>query len=130
MLLRSVAALLALSTMACVTVRPVATPASFIPQRSPDLVWVTAQSGEVIPIAGPHLRGDTLSGKWFGTSDSVSVQLPELRMVYARQPDRTRTAWLIATATAFAGFVVWRAIRSGNGTTNCVYEPGPGWTCQ
>lgn len=129
MILRSVTALLVLSTAACVTVRPVATPASFIPQRNPDLVWVTVQSGEVIPIAGPQLRGDTLSGRWLGTSDPVSMQLPQVRMVSARQPDRTRTALLIATATAFAGFVVWRAIRSGNGTTNCIYEPGPGWTC-
>lgn len=115
---------------ACATVRPVAAPVNFIPQRNPRIVWVTAQSGEVIPVMRPSIQGDTLLGQWQGTSERVRLPLPQIQMISARQPDRTRTALLVAGATALAGFIVWRAIEGGNGPGICFYEPGPGTFCR
>lgn len=115
---------------ACATVRPVAAPVNFIPQQNPQIVWVTAQSGEVIPVMRPSVQGDTLLGQWQGTSERVRLPLPQIQMVSARQPDRTRTALLVVGASALAGFIVWRAIEGGSGSGICFYEPGPGTFCR
>lgn len=126
--LRMLSLLAPLAAAGCMSVRPVASPSTFIPQRNPDLVWVTQPSGEVIPITGATVRGDTLSGRWLGTSEPVSVALPRVQAIYARQPDRKRTTLLVVAGGALAGFLVWRAMRAGNGPSNCFYVPGPGWT--
>lgn len=126
---RAILTLLApLAAVGCMTVRPVVTPATYIPQQKPELVWVTQASGEVIPVAGPTVQGDTLVGSWLGTSERVSVALPRVQAIYARQPDRKRTTMLVAFAGVATGFLVWRAIQAGNGASNCFYVPGPGWT--
>ncbi|MDP3912074.1 MAG: hypothetical protein Q8Q14_16955 [Gemmatimonadales bacterium] len=127
--LRPLAVALSVGTAACVTVRPVAAPVNFIPQQNPEIVWITAQSGEVIPVSRPVLRGDTVTGHWIGTSEPVSVPLPQVQMVYARQRHHARTALLIASATALAGFVAWRATRSGGVSSDCVFDPRSGWDC-
>lgn len=127
--LRPLAVALSVGAAACMTVRPVAAPVTFIPQQNPEIVWITAHSGEVIPMSRPMLRGDTVTGHWIGTSEPVSVPLPQVQMVYARQPHQTRTALLIASATALAGFLVWRATRSGGVSGSCTFDPRSGWNC-
>lgn len=88
MKLRSLIGLLPFVAAGCVTVRPVAAPINFIPAKNPELVWVTAHSGEVIPLARPSVRGDTVTGHWLGTADRVSLPLPEIRVIHATQPHR------------------------------------------
>lgn len=127
---RSLVVLIAIGGAGCVTVRPVVAPANYIPQQKPDLVWVTSHAGEVIPIARPTISGDTVIGQWLGTSESVRLALPQVQMIHARQPDRTRTAWLIASATALAGLIVWRTLNAGGDGINCPYDPARGqFTC-
>jgi len=111
----------------CMSVRPVLTPSSFIPQRNPDLVWATSQQGEVIPIARPSLRGDTLVGHWLGTREPVSVMLPQVQ-IQARQPDHKRTALMAAGIGLVAGFVLYRALTgTGGPASNCHFDGD--WTC-
>lgn len=112
---------------ACMSVRPVLTPRSFIAQQNPELVWVTSQEGEVIPIARPSLRGDTLVGHWLGTREPVSVMLPHVQ-IQARQPDRKRTAFMVAGVGLVAGFVLYRALSgTGGPASNCHFDGD--WTC-
>ena len=116
---------------ACVSVRPVLTPASFIPQQNPELVWVTSQQGEVIPIARPSLRGDTLVGHWLGTREPVSVMLPQVQ-IQARQPDHKRTVFAVASIGLLASFVVYRAMsNSGGPRSSCHFDGSDnvGWIC-
>jgi hypothetical protein len=102
-------------------------PSSFIAQRNPELVWATSQEGEVIPIARPSLRGDTLVGHWLGTREPVSVMLPQVQ-IQARQPDHKRTAFVVASIGLVAGFVVYRALASTRGApSNCHFDGD--WTC-
>lgn len=122
-------ALLAFATTACMTIRPVAAPASFIPSRNPELVWVEHHSGEVMPVAGPSLIGDTLVGTHLGTAESVRLTLPQIRSLFARQPDRTRTTLLLAATGLIAGFVVWRATQSGGDSHYCFITPGGEFHC-
>jgi hypothetical protein len=110
--------LLALSSSACVTVRPVAAPASFIPQTKPELVWVQHQDGESFPLSRPTMRGDTLAGQRLDTAEPVRLALPRVASISARQPDRTRTALLVAGAAALAGLFVWRASGKGGGSAS------------
>lgn len=129
MIHRLLALLFVVIPAGCVTVRPVAAPVNFIPQENPQLVWVTANSGEVIPMARPVIRGDSLAGQWLGSAEPVSVPLGEVRAVHARQPDRTRTALLVASALAVTGFIVWRAASSSR-SSGCVFDSGNNWwTC-
>jgi hypothetical protein len=126
--LRLVLALVPLAAAACVTVRPVLAPATFIPARSPDVVWVTAQSGEIIPVGDPTLQGDTLVGRWVGTSEPVRFPLPQARVIQAAQPHRGRTALLAASIGVLAGFIVYRATQSSGPKANCHFD-GHDWTC-
>lgn len=118
---RLVVCALLLGTGACVTVRPVAAPAAFIPQHTPEFVWVEQNDGELYQVSRPTLRGDTLQGMRVGTSEPVNLALPQIRSISARQLHRTRTTLFVATATALAGFIVWRAIGSGSTGSNCQY---------
>jgi hypothetical protein len=128
MKLRALMLLVPCLAAGCVTVRPVLTPAHFIPQTNPELVWVTQQSGEVIPVSRPSLQGDTLVGHWLGTSESVRLALPTLQGMSARQPDRRRTTLLVAGAGLLAGFFVWRALNDKGQPANCHFD-GHEWTC-
>ena len=127
--LRSLVVIMAFGAAGCVTVRPVVAPVTFIPQQNPDVVWVTAHSGEVIPVARPRLDGEAVTGQWLGTSERVTLPFPQIRVVHAAQRDRGRTAALVAAVGVLGGFIVWRAIQSGNGSGNCIYVPGPGTSC-
>lgn len=112
---------LLLTTTACVTVRPLAAPSAFIPQRTPEFVWVEQNDGELYQVTQPVLHGDTLVGMRAGTSEPVNLTLPQIRSISARQLHRTRTTLFVATAAALASFIVWRAIESGPSGSNCQY---------
>lgn len=122
-------ALIALSSSACFTIQPVARPADFIPQTSPELVWVRHPEGEVIPVAKPKLFGDTLVGMRAGTPESVRVALPRIQSISARQPDAKRTVLLAATGIALAGFVAWRATQGGGNPSYCFITSGGEFHC-
>lgn len=128
--LRSLVALVPFAAAACVTVRPVAAPVTFIPQQQPELVWVTAadHEGQTIPVGRPTIRGDSLHGHWLGTSERVSLHLPRVTSIVARQPDPRRTALLVAGVGLIAGLVVWRASVANSGQA-CAYDPRGGWYC-
>jgi len=122
MTLRQTLAFLPVVTASCMTVRPVAAPASFIPTRQPEVVWVTHQSGEFIPVARPSLRGDTLVGNWLGRAEPVAVPLPHVSALLARQPDPKRTSLLVLGTVVLGGLFVWQATRPTHG--GCRYDPG------
>ncbi|HXF95017.1 MAG TPA: hypothetical protein VNI61_02825 [Gemmatimonadales bacterium] len=107
----------------CVSVRPVVAPREFIPRHQPDIVWVTQPGEPTLPVASPSVRGDTLLGVLARTRDPVAIPLGEGRQVFAKQKDRTRTTLLAVGIGALAGFVVWRATRSGS---DCVINPSNG----
>ena len=112
---------------ACVSVRPVLAPATFIPTRQPDLVWVTVQTGERLALARPTITGDTLTGHQLG--ELITVPLPRVQVMHARQTDKARTALFVASVTALAGFFVWRASHSSGRSSGCVFDPRSGWYC-
>lgn len=124
---RALLPLLPLATAACMSVRPVLAPAKFIPTSRPDLVWVTVDNGEQLALTRPPITGDTLSGNHFG--DRVTLALPRVQVMHARQPDRKRTALFVATLGAVAGFIVWRASNAGGQSSGCVFDPRSGWYC-
>lgn len=130
MKLRLLFVLLPFAAAACVSVRPVVAPVSFIPQQQPELVWVTASGheGQVIPLVRPTILGDSLHGQWHGTSERVSLHLPRVTSMVARQPDRKRTTLLVAGVGLIAGLVVWRASVANSGQA-CAYDPRGGWYC-
>jgi|SRR5688572_13023545 hypothetical protein len=118
-------------TGACMTVRPVVAPASFVTQRQPEIVWVNAadHADQTIPLARPTVVGDSLHGQWLGTGDRVSLNLSRVTSMVARQPDRRRTALLVAGAALVAGFVVWRSRDDSGLSSGCVFDPRSGWYC-
>jgi len=120
-------ALLPLTAAACVSVRPVLAPASFIPMSQPDLVWVTVDNGEQLALTRPTITGDTLSGNHFG--ERVNLALPRVQVMHARQPDKKRTVLFAATVGAIVGFVAWRAHHASGQSSGCVFDPRSGWYC-
>lgn len=121
---------LALLSTACVTIRPVTAPASFIPRQSPEYVWVQQQDGELYQVARPAIHGDTLVGLRFGTSEPVNLALPHIRTLSAKQIHRTRTTLFIATTAFVASFVVWRALEAGSSGSRCQYlTDNNEWIC-
>jgi hypothetical protein len=125
--MRALVALIPLAAAACVSTRPVLVPARFIPARQPELVWVTVQNGERLPLSRPTIVGDTLHGHHLG--ERIAVPLTGVRVMHARQSDRTRTALLVAGVGVLAGLVVWRASESGGPPSGCVFDARSGWYC-
>ena len=88
---------MALGTVACTTVRPVA-PAQLASKSLPQVVTVTYPDQTVLVVTGPELQADTLKGLRWGTQDSVAIPLDSIRTVDARVRDRTKTFLLVAAA--------------------------------
>lgn len=109
------------------SVRPVLAPATFIPARQPDVVWVTVQTGEQLALTRPTITGDTLTGHQLG--ERIAVPLGHVQVMRARQTDKKRTALFVAGVGALAGFFVWRASQSGGPQSGCVFDPRSGWYC-
>lgn len=118
-------AIVALASLSCATVRPVPHPAEFIARAHPEIVAVTYKDGSQIPVAKPHMSGDTLIGIWDGLGEPVAVPLIEVQQIDARQRSKSRTTFLIGgltAVTAMGVFVLVRATRSG---ANCDYTYTP-----
>lgn len=123
-------ALLPLLIGACMTVRPVLAPASFITQRQPEVVWVHSadHAAHPIPLARPSVVGDSVHGLWVGTGERLSLPLNGVQMV-ARQPSKGRTLLLVAGAALAAGFIVWQTRDDSGMPSGCVFDPRSGWYC-
>jgi hypothetical protein len=130
MLGKALLVLLPCCTAACVSVRPVLAPATFVSQQQPELVWVHAadHAAHPIPLGQPRVVGDSLHGLWVGTGERLSLPLSGVQMV-ARQPAKGRTALLVASAALVAGFIVWRASDDSGLPSGCVFDARSGWYC-
>jgi hypothetical protein len=115
------AAGLSLSAAACMSVRPVQ-PAQFIPQNSPEVVWVRYTDGSFVPVQAPRISGDTLKGTWQGQQEPVSIPLGDIKTVQAKVPDHTKTILLFATLGVAAGLTVYAATSQKGLAGNCVED--------
>jgi hypothetical protein len=114
MMLNRVAAVgLVLAVAACTTVRQVQ-PAQFIPQHTPALVWVTTTGDAVVPVARPHIDGDTLRGTWAGTDKPFAIPMQGIQSVQAKTPATARTVLVGATLGLATGAIIWSITRSGS----------------
>ena len=112
-----------LSTAACMTVRPVPSFIQFVPQRRPQLVWVTYTDNSIVPVMQPRISGDSLVGTWQGLSEPVAIPLNEVKLVQARQPDKRRTTWLIASLGVFTAAGVYALIQKTSGKSDACVPP-------
>jgi hypothetical protein len=120
----SLTAILLATNTGCTSVRPVLAPDRFIPQQRPELVWVLNERGDVVPLAQPRVETDSLFGTWEGLGEPVAMKLGDVREVRARQPDRTKTALLVAALVGGAGLVYWGAAQGHGPEAQCVIGMG------
>ena len=113
-----------LSTAACMTVRPVPSVATFVPQQRPQLVWVTYTDNSIVPVMQPRISGDSLVGTWQGLSEPVAIPLGEVKLVQARQQDRPRTRALVGALTVFTALGIFAITRSTGNAVQCVPSGG------
>jgi hypothetical protein len=111
--------------MACATVRPVAHPAEFIARAHPVIISVTYKDGSQIPVAEPHMSGDTLIGIWDGLGEPVAVPLTEVQQIDARQRSQGRTRLLIGGLTALTAATVYVVVHATQSGANCDYSYTP-----
>jgi len=113
-----------LSSVGCATLQPLREPAQFIAKENPKLVYVTYKNRSVVGVARPHVSGDSLFGTVQGQPAPVAVPLSHVQMIEAIQPDRKRTALLIAGLAAFTVSGVAVLLLTGNGEScDNVYDP-------
>ena len=118
------AMLLASMSSACMTLRPVASPAQFIPKANPPLVYVMYNDNSIVPVVQPKVSGDTLLGTWAGLSEPVAIPFRDIQLVQAKQPARGRTRLLIAGLAALTAASVYTVLKvTGNAPATCT---GPG----
>ncbi len=111
----------------CQTIQPVRAPSSFVSTKQPELIWVTNQWNEVVPMGHPRLAGDSLIGTWVGLGDEVRIPLAGARNVEAKQFNATRTFLLAGSlATVGTALVYWVAHGSGDPRPCNNPEPGAG----
>lgn len=111
---------LLLAVGACTSVKPVQ-PAEFIPQHNPAVVWVTYTDQSYVPVAQPHVVGDTLKGVWQGLNEPLTIPFNEIQTVQARQPSPKRTIMLFTTLGVVGGAVIYTYITAGNGGKPALY---------
>lgn len=105
-----------LGGVGCATVQPVREPAQFIPRTNPELVLVVYNDNSEVPVAKPHMSGDTLIGTWAGLGESVVVPLSNVQRIDAVQRDKKRTTLAIAGLTAFTAGMVYAITQLGGGS--------------
>jgi len=110
---------LLLAVGACTSVKSVQ-PAAFIPQHSPPVVWVTYTDNSFVPVAQPHMVGDTLRGTWLGLNEPLTIPLDEIQSVQARLPDHARTVILFTTLVVVTGGTAYLWVTAGH---NGPYDP-------
>lgn len=116
---KATATVLLYAVLGCSSVRPVAAPTTFIPQRNPETVWVTNELGETFALVRPMVRGDSIVGTLAATSEPFSVPLAPGNVVFARQNSPGKTLGLVGTMALLAGFAIWGFIVGGNGEKGC-----------
>ncbi len=123
----AVATLVLGGLIGCKTIQPVASPSTFVSSRQPELIWVTNEWNEVVPLGNPHVAGDSLVGTWVGLGDQVKIPLNGTRNVEAKQFNATRTFLLAGSLTAVgAAIVYWAAHGTGDPVPCNNPEPGRG----
>jgi hypothetical protein len=119
------AALLLGGLIGCQTIQPVASPGSFVSSKQPELIWVTNEWNEVVPLGRPRIAGDSLVGTWIGLGDEVRIPLATARNVEAKQFNAGRTFILAGSlATVSAALVYW--VANGTGDPKPCNNPEPG----
>jgi hypothetical protein len=113
-----------LSTVGCMSVRPVPSVAQFVPQQHPLLVWVTYTDNSIVPVMQPKITGDSLVGTWQGLSEPVAIPLGDVKLVQARQPDKVRTRWLVGALTVFTAAGVYALSQATGKAVQCVPSGG------
>jgi hypothetical protein len=115
-----------LASIACSSLQPVPEPAQFIPAMNPELVYVTFHNRAQVPLARPHVSGDSLVGTLAGVGRPWGVPLSQVQVVEAVQRDKRRTRWLIAGLGVVTVAGVYAFSRLGTGDNKCDYSLGPG----
>ena len=106
---RVVPAAFLLGSIGCATLQPVEQPARFIPDRNPQVVYVTFKNESRVTLARPLVRGDSLVGTVEGVSHPVAAPLSHIQRVEALQRNPGRTRWLvvgIGALTVVGAFVL------------------------
>ena len=115
---------LVLAVAGCKTVVSVQ-PAEFIPQHSPEVVWVTYTDNSYVPVAKPRIVGDSLQGTWVGLQEPVSISLKEIQTVQAKVPSPKRTIILFTTiGVATAAVAYTMATAGSSGPSGCLDHNG------
>jgi hypothetical protein len=104
---------LVLAVAACTSMRQVQ-PAQFIPQHTPALIWVTTTGDAVVPVAQPHIDGDTLRGTWAGTDRPFAIHLQGIQSVQAKRPATARTVLVGATLAVVTAAILWSVTKTGS----------------
>ena len=114
-----------LAMPACTSMRSVR-PAQFIPQNSPEVVWVTYTNHPVVPLAQPEIAGDTLRGVRLGTRERVVIPLGQVGSVRAKEPDHVKTVlFLSGLGVAAVSAVYFVFVRQAGPSTDgvvCGYD--------
>ena len=121
--LRTACCILLTATLGCATVRPVASPSTYMAQHRPDRVWVADANGEVFQLMNPTLQGDSVTGTLAGTTEPLTLQLTSERTLLARQPSSGKTAQLVGVIALVAGLAIYGLIVGGGGDKVCA-TPG------
>jgi hypothetical protein len=111
------------SAAACTTLRPVA-PAEYIPKYGPDVVWVTAADKTVVPVAGPQVTRDTLTGTRMGTQEQITLPLKDVTKVSAKMHDPGKTAILIVGIGTFTVAMLYEYWVSNKGPNTAGVDCG------
>lgn len=127
-MIRRIAAVVVLGgLLGCQTIQPVQSPSSFISAKQPDLIWVTNEYNEVVPVANPRLDDGHVVGTWIGMGDEVKIPLDQARNIEAKQFNPTRTFLLAGSLAAVSGAIIyWAANGSGDPVPCDNPEPGKG----
>jgi len=118
------------STAGCMSLQPVPSVRQFVPQRSPQVVYVTYTDNSIVPVAGPRISGDTLLGTWQGLSEPVAIPLGEVKLVQARQRDRARTRWAVIGLSALGVASIYAiTLATQKPGSGCIPQPPPSDPC-
>ena len=110
---RAIALVLAVVvTSACMSLRTVQMPESYIPAQRPTHVVVTLVGGQTVGLYSPAIVGNTLTGYGRKGVDSTGVAIPLrfVQRVQAEQRDEGQTAVLIAVVALGVGLLAFAAI--------------------
>jgi hypothetical protein len=84
-------------------------PSEYLENHAPPVVWVTYTNNNVILVANPEIRRDTLRGLLQG--ERVKIPMSEIQTVKAKVRDHTKTAVLVTAlgvavvSSMYVGFV-------------------------